>query len=77
MLPEITEHECTNCGKSVKGIFGRWACTACNTSSPYTEPPAPYAAELVNGTAPRRDPLRHHLCGEVRCICPRLNERRL
>ncbi|EME96313.1 hypothetical protein J7W19_28115 [Streptomyces mobaraensis NBRC 13819 = DSM 40847] len=75
MLPEITEHECTGCGKAVKGIFGRWACPDCKTSSPYREPPGAYAAELRNGVAPRRDPLRHHVCGEVACVCPRLSRR--
>ncbi|MFC5720473.1 hypothetical protein ACFP1Z_09905 [Streptomyces gamaensis] len=76
MLPEITEHVCTNCGAEVNGIFGRWSCTRCRTNSPYVEPPAAYARQLDNGTSPRRDPLPHHLCGEIRCVCPRLAGRR-
>ncbi|OAR25821.1 hypothetical protein A8W25_09815 [Streptomyces sp. ERV7] len=72
-LPEITAHECVNCGERVRGIFGRWACPHCKTNSPYTEPPQEYAAQLTN------EPLRlsgdqrpHHTCGEVHCVCPRL-----
>ncbi|GAA0340389.1 hypothetical protein QZH56_20830 [Streptomyces olivoreticuli] len=76
MLPEITEHTCTRCGRAVKGIFGRWACTSCKTSSPYIEPPVEYAAQLDNGPAPRRDPIRHHVCGEIGCVCPRFDGQR-
>ncbi|MGW1072476.1 hypothetical protein [Streptomyces sp. NPDC002537] len=80
MLPEITEHTCTNCGRDARGIFGRWSCTACRTSSPYIEPPASYASWLVAQEAiappPRRDVRPHHLCGEVACVCPRFDDRR-
>ncbi|MFE7131370.1 hypothetical protein ACFVIM_10960 [Streptomyces sp. NPDC057638] len=71
MLPEITEHECTGCGARVKGLFARWSCITCGTSSPYREPPAHYAESLVNSPA-RRIARPHPVCGEVHCVCPRL-----
>lgn len=75
MLPEITEHECTNCGAPVKGLFGRWSCIGCHTSSPYKEPPAAYTASLVNEPVRRRE-RPHHVCGELHCVCPRLSRPR-
>ncbi|PKV89804.1 hypothetical protein BX283_7449 [Streptomyces sp. TLI_146] len=74
-LPEVTEHECTNCGNAVKGLFGRWSCPKCKTSSPYVEPPEEYTAQLVN-TPFRAGERPHHTCGEIHCVCPMLGSPR-
>ena len=69
MLPEITEDTCTGCGALVRGIYHRWACTECGAFSAYVEPPAEWLDQLDNGV-PRHDPIPHHQCGEVACVCP-------
>ncbi|MFI5617947.1 hypothetical protein [Streptomyces sp. NPDC051567] len=69
-MPEVTVDECTTCGAEVKGLFHRWSCRECGTSSPYVAPPGEYAAALTNDVS-SRGVRPHHRCKEVHCVCPR------
>ncbi|MCP9212392.1 hypothetical protein [Streptomyces cucumeris] len=39
-------YTCTGCESQVDGVGGRWACTSCGTTSPYTPPPEGWQSEL-------------------------------
>jgi ribosomal protein S27AE len=43
--PYYTSDICSECGMTVQGLHGRWACGSCGANSPYLPPPGGWKSD--------------------------------